>query len=131
MECAIEALENMERKGIGTIDIYYVEDIDDGSIKWSVDVMNDELNNLCNMNWTWTIISFDEFKFRLEDSLIYVCADFEIIVDRFFSNGTVCDAINVWLENNNINIKTKMVDIEKAEGSGYFKTLKNRLVKSK
>ena len=129
MECAIVVLENMERKGIKTIDIYYIEDIEEGSENWSVDVMNDELNNLCSMNWTWTVRHKNEFIDLLNDGveLPYVCDNFEVIVNKSFSNGTVCDAIDAWLKNNGINIKTKMVGIENVEGSGYFKTLKDRL----
>lgn len=131
MECVITALENMERNDIKMIDIYYAEDVEKDSENWSVDVMNDELNNLCDMNWTWTVMSLNEFKFTLRESndLIYVCNSFEIIVDEKFSEDVVCKAINTWLESNEINIKTKMIDIKDVEGSGYIKTLKDRLIK--
>ena len=131
MEYVITALENMERNDIKMIDIYYAEDVEKDSENWSVDVMNDELNNLCDMNWTWTVMSLNEFKFTLRESndLIYVCNSFEIIVDEKFSEDVVCKAINTWLESNEINIKTKMIDIKDVEGSGYIKTLKDRLIK--
>ena len=129
MEKIIKELEEMEELGIETLKIYYAEDIKEGSDKWSVDVMQDDLNNLCAMGWTWTAMSFSEFKCILNDGddLTYVCDDCEIIVDKPFSDEVVCNTINVWLNINDINIKVEMIDVKDAKGSGYVKELKERM----
>ena len=129
MENVIKELEEMEELGIETLVIYYAEDIKEGSEKWSVDVMQDDLNNLCEMGWTWTVMSFSEFKSILNDGdeLIYDCSSWEIIVDKPFSDDVICKAINIWLNSNHINIKVEMIDVKDVEGSGYVKDLKERM----
>ena len=129
MENVIKELEEMEELGIETLKIYYAEDIKEGSEKWSVDVMQDELNNLCDMGWTWTVMSFSEFRCILNDNddLAYVCDDCEIIVDKPFSDDVIRKAINMWLDCNDINIKVEMIDVKDVEGSGYIKKLKERI----
>lgn len=129
MENAIKELEEMEELGIETLVIYYAEDIKEGSEKWSVDVMQDDLNNLCETGWTWTVMSFSEFKCILNDGteLAYNCSDWEIIVNKPFYDNVICDAINQWLDTNDINIKVEMIDVKDAKGSGYVKDLKERM----
>ena len=129
MEKVIKELEEMEELGIETLKIYYAEDIKEGSEKWSVDVMQDDLNNLCEMGWTWTVTSLKEFIDEVNDynKSTYICNDWEIIVDKLFSDEIVCDAINVWLCNDDINIKVEMIDVKDVEGSGYVKDLKERM----
>lgn len=129
MEKVIKELEEMEELGIETLVIYYAEDIKEGSDKWSVDVMQDELNNLCDMGWTWTVMSFDEFKYILndDDDLTYIGDSFEIIVDKPFSDNVIVEAINSWLDINCLDIKVEMIDIKDTEGSGYVKDLKERM----
>ena len=129
MENVIKELEKMEELGIETLGIYYAEDIKEGSEKWSVDVMQDDLNNLCEMGWTWTVTSLNEFidEVRDYDKLIYLCSNWEIIPDKPFSDEVVCEAINKWLESNDINIKVEMIDVKNAEGSGYVEDLKGKM----
>ena len=59
--------------------------------------------------------------------LIYLCSNWEIIVDKPFSDDVICKAINIWLNSNHINIKVEMIDIKDTEGSGYVKDLKGRM----
>ena len=129
MERVIKELEKMEELGIEILKIYYAEDIKEGSDKWSVDVMQDDLNNLCEMGWTWTVTGLKEFIDEVNDydKLTYVCSDWEVIVNKPFSDEVVCDAINAWLESNDINIKVEMISIKDTEGSGYVKDLKERM----
>ena len=129
MQKLIKELEEMEELGIETLKIYYAEDIKEGSEKWSVDVMQDDLNNLCEMGWTWTVTSLKEFidEVRDYDKLTYVGSDWEIVVDKPFSDDFICEAINIWLDSNDINIRVEMVDIKHADGSGYVKHLKERM----
>ena len=129
MEKVIKELEKMEKYGIKTLVIYYAEDIKEGSDKWSIDVMQDDLCDLCEMGWAWTVMSFSEFKCLLygDDDLIYVCNDWEIVVDKLFSDEVICNAINAWLNINGIKIKVEMIDIKDASGSGYVKDLKERM----
>jgi hypothetical protein len=129
MEKAIKELKKMEKNGVETLKIYYAEDIHEGSEKWSVDVMQDDLNNSCKMGWTWTVTSLKEFIDEVNDydKLTYVCNDWEIIVNKPFSDEIICEAINTWLDSNDINIKVEMIDIKDTEGSGYVKKLKERM----
>ena len=129
MKNAIKELEEMEELGIETLKIYYAEDIKEGSEEWSVDVMQDDLNNLCEMDWTWTVMSFATFKGILNDGdeLVYSCCSWEIIVDKPFSDDVVCNAVNSWLEYNYIDIRVEMIALKEAEGSGYVKDLKERM----
>lgn len=131
MENVIKELEKMEKDGVETLEIYYAEEIEEGSENWSVDVMNDELNNLCDMQWTWTILYIDEVLDVLNDLEWepYICNDWEIIVNKPFSEEIVVKCIETWLNYYNINIKVKIIDIKDAEGSGYIKTLKDRIGK--
>ena len=95
--------------------------------------MQDELNNLCEMSWTWTVMSFGEFNVTLNDSddLIYICSDWEVVIDKPFSEDVICTAINAWLYINDSDIKVEMVDIKDVKGSGYIKSLKERIGKLK
>ena len=129
MEKAIKELAEMEEYGVETLKIYYAEIIQEDSNEWSVDVMQDELNNLCDMGWTWTVTSLKEFIKEVNDysELVYTCSSWEIIVDKPFSDDVIRKAINMWLDCNDINIKVEMIDVKDVEGSGYIKKLKERI----
>ena len=55
MTTITEALQLMYDTGVRQIDIYYAELISDGETGWSVDVMCDPINDICESSWTWTI----------------------------------------------------------------------------
>ena len=120
----IEALQTLQDNGIHTIDMYFAEIINDGDTAWSVDVMCDAVNEMAKLPWTWTIYSLDEVKQVLGEDRVFVCDSWDIIVDVPFFEQVVCSAIDEWLLVNNIKMKTRLVDINDAAGSGYIKDVR-------
>jgi len=123
----IKQLKELKKSGVKELEIYYAEIIDDPKI-WSVDVMNDYLNNNCAMAWTWTVLSSAENEINKTESPDCLLADYEIVVyDKNFSDDVVCEAINSWLIEHgleNLRFKIKMIQLESAEPySGYVKNL--------
>ena len=127
----LDALKGMVEDGVTEIEIYYAEDITD-KVNWSVDVMNDYINNTCALSWVWTVTSKSEDNlYRNEYKDYEDTSDYEIIVDAEFSDEAVCDAITKWLIEHNINdINVKMINIENAEGSGYIAGIRADLKKT-
>ena len=127
----LDALKGMVEDGVTDIEIYYAEDIED-KINWSVDVMNDYINNVCNLSWVWTVTSKSEDdlyrdKYKDNDDT----SEYEMIVDEEFSDEVVCNAIIKWLREHYINnINVKMINIEDAEGSGYIANIRADLKKT-
>jgi len=120
----IESLQLLQDKGVKILDIYYAELIVEGESVWSVDVMSDEVNNLSDSSWTFTIYSLLEFENILKEDHYYVCDSWEIITDRPFSTDVVCAAVDEWLLSNNITMTTRMIELDDAVGSGYVKSLR-------
>jgi hypothetical protein len=125
MTTIIEALDVLRNDGVGSLDIYFAELIEDGVTEWSVDVLCDPINDLTMCSWTWTISSLSEVKKMLEDDDYFVCADWEIITNKQFSNKIVSDAINEWLTSNAVEMTTCVIDVDDAAGSGYVRELRN------
>jgi hypothetical protein len=121
----IEALDILRNDGVDSLDIYFAELIEDGATEWSVDVLCDPINDLAMCSWTWTISSLSEVKKMLEDDDYFVCADWEIITNRQFSNDVVSAAIEEWLISNAFDMTTRVIDIDDATGSGYVRELRN------
>ena len=119
-----EILDELWREGQETLDIYFAEDISLGDESWSVDVMQDEINERCNTNWTWTVITRKEFEQENEEEEI---PDWEIIVDKPFSDIVIKEAIQNWLKERGYKFNVNMIPFEDAKGSGYIKKLKERL----
>lgn len=121
-----EILDDLCREGQKTLDIYFAEDISLGDENWFVDVMQDEINERCNMNWTWTVISRKEFEQENEENEEEI-ADWEIIVDKPFSDIVVKEAIENWLKERGHKFSVSLIPFEDAKGSGYIKNLRERL----
>lgn len=116
-------------EGMETLDIYYAEDISPGEESWYVDVYQDEINESCHSNWTWTVINRKnlEQEGEKEDET----PEWEILVDGPFSEQVVKDAVEKWLQERGYKFKVKMIPIEQAKGSGIIKDLRERLQKMK
>jgi hypothetical protein len=52
-----EGLDELREEGKEIMDIYYAEEMSLGEEEWSVDVYQDELNERCRLNWTWTVMN--------------------------------------------------------------------------
>ncbi len=121
-----ETLDELWRGGQRTLDIYFAEDISPGDENWFVDVMQDEINEYCNTNWTWTVISRKEFEQENEEEI----SDWDIIVDKPFSDVVVKEAIENWLKERGHKFNVNLIPFEKAKGSGYIKNL-NEILENK
>lgn len=131
IDCMIKELKNMAKEGITDIEIYYAEDMTDNvTDKWSVDVMQNRVSDVCSLSWVWTVLSTEEDKaYHEEYDDITLPADYDIIVDQPFSDQVVCDAIQTWLLKNvgDYVFNVVMIDLKDAAPySGYVKSLMNR-----
>lgn len=131
-DCMIKELQLMVDCGFTELEIYYAEIIENDDVYWSIDVMQDHLNQACEMSWTWTVTSrLEDIEYRKEypeeyNNNIDVLPDYEIIVDAKFSDDVICEAIQGWLTKNHITgLTVKMMDIKEVEGSGYLKKLQD------
>lgn len=118
----IKALDELWKEGYGVLDIYYPEEVAPREEKWSIDIYQDELNERCHLNWTWTVISKKQLEIdgESEDEL----PEWVIVVEEPFSEEVVCEAIEKWLQSRGYEFKVRMISLEQARGSGLIKKLK-------
>lgn len=99
-----ECLRLAHKNGIRTLNIYWLEDIQDGDDDWFVDVCENQIHNLCKIRWVWCVIS--KIMFDLDDSA--EIDDSIIVVNKLFSKEEVKQAIEDWLRAKNLNFKINM-----------------------
>nr|QNO41272.1 hypothetical protein BHHPIBDN_00002 [Methanosarcinales archaeon ANME-2c ERB4] len=117
----IKVLDELREEGYEILDIYYAEEIDSGEDEWSVDVYQDEVNERCHLNWTWTVMSRKQLAVdREEESDL---PEWVIVVEEPFSDAVVCKAIERWLLGRGYDIGVRMVPFEEAGGSGLIRKL--------
>jgi len=123
-----KALDELWQEGHEILDIYYPEEISPGEEEWSVDVYQDELNDLCHLNWTWTVMSKKrlEIEGEKEDDL----PDWVIIVEEAFSDEVICKAIEGWLGDKGYKFGVKLVSLAQVKGSGLVKKLRQMDIKA-
>ncbi len=131
VNCMIRELRKMGEDGTVNVEIYYAEDMTNIGAEWSLDVMQNRINNACKLSWCWTVISLaEDLAYRKESSDDTPPAEYEIIIDAPFSHGVICEAIQSWLADNGLadyNFNVKMIDLKDAAPySGYIKSLMNR-----
>ena len=125
-ECMIKILKELQQKNL-PLEIYYAEEMIPGEIKWSVDILNNSVCELCRTAWFLTIISKAEDIACREEFEYTAMADYEIIIDEPFSDAVACKGVEIWLEDNNIKLDIVMIDfISAAPYSGYIKGLMDR-----
>jgi hypothetical protein len=117
-----KALNKLWNEGQEILDIYYPEDIDQGEELWSVDVYQDELNERCHLNWTWTVISKKQLELDSEKEDHQ--PGWVIVMDAPFSDEVVREAIEKWLRDNGYKFEVRMISFEEAKGSGMVKKLR-------
>jgi len=115
-------LNELREDGRESLDIYYPEQISQGEERWSVDVYQDEVNERCHLNWTWTVVSKKQLEIdgQKDDYL----PDWTILVEKPFSDGVVCKAIERWLQDRGYEFKVRMISLKQAKGSGLVKKLR-------
>ncbi len=121
----------MGEDGTVNVEIYYAEDMTNIGAEWSLDVMQNRINNACKLSWCWTVISLaEDLAYRKESSDDTPPEEYEIIMDAPFSHEVICEAIQIWLDDNGLdeyNFNVKMIDLKDAAPySGYIKSLMNR-----
>ena len=123
-----KALQELQEEGREILDIYYAEEMSPGEESWSVDVYQDELNERCHLNWTWTVISKKQLEQdgEKEEEL----PEWDVVVEEPFSDEVVCKAIEKWLRGRGYEFGVRMIALEQARGSGLIKELKERKVES-
>jgi len=119
-----KALGELWEEGRETLDIYYPEDMHLGEDSWSVDVYQDEVNERCHLNWTWTVISKKELESEGENE--EELPEWKVVVEEPFSDEVVCKAIEKWLRGRGYEFKLRMISSEQARGSGLIKRLRER-----
>jgi hypothetical protein len=123
-----KALDELREEGHEILDIYYAEEIDPGEEEWSVDVYQDEINERCHLNWTWTVMSRKQLVVdREEESDL---AEWVIVVEEPFSDDVVCKAVEGWLLDRGYEFGVRMVPLEEAGGSGLIKKLREMDIES-
>lgn len=115
------ALEEFEERGKTTLDIYWLEDIEEGEENWSADVLQDELNKRCDTNWTWTVL--DESKAEAgekeKDRLPY----WNIVTEEEYSEQAVEKAVREWLERKGFEFDVRVIPPDEAEGTGLLEKI--------
>lgn len=129
--CMIKELRKMAKEGITDIEIYYAEDMTDIGAEWSVDVMQNRINDNCKLSWCWTVISLaEDLAYHKECEDDTPPEEYEIIIDAPFSADVVNEAIQIWLGDNGLDdcgFNVVTIDLKDAAPySGYIKSLMNR-----
>ncbi|KXA98236.1 hypothetical protein AKJ37_00775 [candidate division MSBL1 archaeon SCGC-AAA259I09] len=119
-EKLLDSLDNLEDEG-EPLEIYWVEDIEKGRKKWAVDILNDKLNERCNTNWVWTVIS--QAQLDEEGNEITDVAPWHISTEDEYSEGAVVDAVSNWLSRRGLDLDVDVISVEEAEGSGTLEKL--------
>jgi len=99
-----------------------------GEESWSVDVYQDDVNERCGLNWTWTVISKKELEAEGEKE--EELPEWEEVVDEPFSDEVVRSAIEKWLRGRGYEFGVRMISLEQARGSGLVKELREREIES-
>jgi len=119
-----EGLDELREEGKEILDIYYAEEMSPGEEEWSVDVYQDELNERCHLNWTWTVMNKKELErdSEKEDEL----PEWMVVIEEPFSDEVVCKAVEKWLRGRGYEFGVRMIELEQARGSGLIKELRDR-----
>ncbi|MCP4113691.1 MAG: hypothetical protein GY749_50555 [Desulfobacteraceae bacterium] len=127
-ERMLKTLDDIWKEGGEALPVYYSEDIKEGEEIWAADVYQDDINDRCGLNWTWTVMSrkYLETDEDNEDDL----PEWSIVVDKPFSERAVCMAVNNWLKGRGFEFNTKMIPFEHARFSGLLKELMQKNIES-
>lgn len=124
----MKVLDELWEEGHEILDIYYPEEIGLGEEEWSVDVYQDEINERCHLNWTWTVMS--KRRLEIDGERKGDLADWVVVVEEPFSDEVVCKAVGGWLRDRGYKFRIKMVSLEQARGSGLIKKLRQMDIES-
>jgi len=117
-----DVLDELQDESQEILDIYYAEQMSPGEGAWFIDVYQDEVNECCHLNWTWTVIS--KKRIEIDDETEDDLPAWMIVVDKPFSDEVVCKAIEKWLQDRGYEFRVRMISLDQAKGSGLIKKLK-------
>jgi len=105
----VEGVRQLISDDVKSLEIYWIEDIADGEDCWWADVYEDNLCDVCEINWVWDVLS--QAQVDTNDSLddYYGSIESDIIVDTPFSEDVVKDAVVNWLKDRNLDIRVDVV----------------------
>ena len=113
IDIIMQRLEQLRDNGIKTLDIYWLEENEEGDPCWWVDVINDDLCVLCMMNWIWTIRNRAEYKNepREEDVGWFITVN-----EGGFSDDLVHDVVRKWLQDRGFEFDVRVINSEGTQG---------------
>ena len=102
----MKALNKLREESREILDIYYPEEVSLGEEEWSVDAYQNEINERCHLNWTWTVLSKKQLEIDNEKEDNF--PDWVIVADEPFSDEVVCKALEKWLQDRGYEFRVKM-----------------------
>lgn len=109
-----EALVELWEQGIDVLPISYSGQVNPGERRWSVDVNQDEINERCGLDRTWTVMSKEQLDLDggKEDEL----PEWILVVDRPFSDEIVCEEIKRWVWLPRHKFEVRIIPLEEDMG---------------
>ena len=106
-----EGLKQMWNLGVRKLDVYWLEENEEGHEHWWCDVINDDLCDLCKTSWTWTVMSRVEYENEDPNDSTGKEEDWFIIVDEEkFSNDLIGDQIKRWSRDRGFEFEVEVID---------------------
>ena len=124
----MKVLNELWQESHEILDSYYPEEIGSGEEEWAVDVYQDEVNERCHLNWTWTVMS--KRQLEIDGEKESDLPDWVVVVEEPFSDEVVCKAIEGWLRDRGYKFGVRMISLEQARGSGLVKELRQMDIES-
>ena len=116
IDLIMQGLEKLRDGGKKTLDIYWLEENEEGDPYWWVDVINDDLYDLCKMNWIWTIMSRAEYENEPQDADEEVVDWFIVVDEGGFSDDLVHDVVRQWLRDRGFEFDVRVIDSAGTQG---------------
>jgi hypothetical protein len=109
-----EALVELWEQGMDVLPISYSGQVNPGERRWSVDVNQDEINERCKLDRTWTVMSKEQLDLDggKEDDL----PEWILVVDRPFSDEIVCEEIKRWVQLPRHKFEVRIISLEEDMG---------------
>ena len=110
IDLIMRGLEKLQDGGKKTLDIYWLEENEEGDPYWWVDVINDDLCDLCKMNWIWTIMSREEYENEPQDADEKEVDWFIVVDEGGFSDDLIYDVVRHWLWDRGFEFDVRVID---------------------
>lgn len=107
-----EGLKQMWNSGVRRLDVYWLEENEEGDEFWWCDVINDDLNDLCKTSWIWTVMSRVEYENKEHHDLTMEEEDdwFIIVDEEKFLDDLIGDQIKGWLKERGFEFEVEVID---------------------